>query len=511
MRHPTSGFIRWTWPLLLALLLGGWGCTHPEDPELETPSIKRESIELGAVSPGVASLRSTPSMPPDPTTVAKTQPAASQVDDRSTRVVWTRDTGKGTDFFSLSNRLILMGYDSRDGRGERVLLKRRASYAKPLITPSGNEIVYTLRAQNAVFAVPWGKRRRRHIADGFALAVWLDPATGHEWVYVGRDEEATDPPSYRSIYRYRLADPGSGELVWDAQPVSGDGFQLSADGRYAGGLFPWPKAGVADLTAGTWHQLGEGCWTAFSGDGNNIFWYFDGSHRNLTLVDVETEQRWQVNINDAPGIDGFEVYHPRWTNDSRYLVMTGPYTVGRRANKIRGGGNQVEIWLGEFSADFSSVERWRQITNNDGPDFYPDAWIEPSYGTKPVNTRVRPGVNPMDRRDANESRLVIDVRVKRDIPVPTPESIAPYKAGLHAIDYEVVKVIEGRYDESTLVVAHWIIRAGEVLDTARRPEGSTHRLKIELYNSHPELEGVRLVMDTDEFSLPLYYDVDSER
>ena len=191
--------------------------------------------------------------------------------------------------------------------------------------------------------------------------------------------------------------------------------------------------------------------------------------------------------------------------------MTGPYTVGRRANKIRGGGNQVEIWLGEFSADFSSVERWRQITNNDGPDFYPDAWIEPSYGTKPVNTRVRPGVNPMDRRDANESLLVIDVRVKRDIPVPTPESIAPYKAGLHALDYEVVKVIEGRYDESTLVVAHWIIRAGEVLDTARRPEGSTHRLKIELYNSHPELEGVRLVMDTDEFSLPLYYDVDSER
>ena len=161
MRHPTSGFIRWTWPLLLALLLGGWSCTHPADPELATPSIKRDSIELGAVSPGVASLRSTPSMPPDPTTVAKTQPAASQVDDRSTRVVWTRDTGKGTDFFSLSNRLILMGYDSRDGRGERVLLKRRASYAKPLITPSGNEIVYTLRAQNAVFAVPWGKRRRR--------------------------------------------------------------------------------------------------------------------------------------------------------------------------------------------------------------------------------------------------------------------------------------------------------------------------------------------------------------
>ena len=496
-------------PLLLALLLTSWSCTRFEEPEVATPSIEHRSTELQAVTPAVETPRSAPAMPADPTTQAATLPAASRVDDQWTRVVWTRDIGDGTDIVSFSNQLVLMGYDSRDGRGERVLLEQRANYAKPLITPSGHEVVYTLRARNAVFAIPWGKRKRRRIADGFALAVWLDPTTGHEWVYVGRDEEATDPPSYHSIYRYRLADPGSGELVWNAQPVSGDGFQLSADGRYAGGLFPWPKAGVADLAAGTWEQLGDGCWTAFSGDGNNIFWYFDGAHRNLTLVDVETEQRWQVNINDAPGIDGFEVWHPRWTNDSRYLVMTGPYTVGRRANKIRGGGTQVEIWLGEFSADFSSVERWRQITDNDAPDFYPDAWIEPSNSSGAARTRARPGVDPVARRDAAGSRLVIEARVKRDISVPTPESIAPYKTGLHALDYEVVKVIEGRYDESTLVVAHWIIQAGEVLDTARRPEESSHRLVVELYDSHPELEGERLVMDTDEFTLPLYYDVDS--
>ena len=28
-----------------------------------------------------------------------------------------------------------------------------------------------------------------------------------------------------------------------------------------------------------------------------------------------------VNINDAPGFDGAEVYHPRWTNHPRFFVI----------------------------------------------------------------------------------------------------------------------------------------------------------------------------------------------
>ena len=108
-----------------------------------------------------------------------------------------------------------------------------------------------------------------------------------------------------------------------------------------------------------------------------MFWFFDGLHRNLNFVNIDTDRRWTVNINDAPGIDGYEVYHPRWTNNSRFLVMTGPYTVGGRDNKIGRGGNQVEVYVGRFDADFSDVEEWTQITHNDVPDFYPDAWIAP--------------------------------------------------------------------------------------------------------------------------------------
>ena len=43
-------------------------------------------------------------------------------------------------------------------------------------------------------------------------------------------------------------------------------------------------------------------------------------------------------------------------------------------------------------------------------------------------------------------------------------------------------------------------------DGAKRSQGNTYRLALELYDDHTELEGQRLVMDTHEFSLPLYYD-----
>ena len=92
------------------------------------------------------------------------------------------------------------------------------------------------------------------------------------------------------------------------------------------------------------------------------------------------------------------------------------------------------------------------------------------------------------------------------MPVPSPRSIAPYKHGLLAVECQVVDVIEGIYDNAKLVAAHWVTRDGAVSDGAKRSQGNTYRLALELYDDHTELEGQRLVMDTHEFSLPLYYD-----
>ena len=426
------------------------------------------------------------------------------------RVAWTRDVGDGADVLSFGDQLTLMALDSRDGAGERTVLDRPASYARPLVTPSGTEIVFSIRHEGAVYAIGWDGAGLRRIADGFGLAVWTDPDSGTEWVYVGADEVRSDPPAYRAVRRYRLAAPGPGEPVWNGQRISADSFQLSADGRYAGGLFPWPAAGVADLRNGTLEVLGEGCWTALASDDSRIFWYFDGLHRNVTMVDVDTGERWQVNVNGAPGIDGFEVWHPRWTNDPRHLVLTGPYTVGGRANRIRGGGDQVEIFVGRFSADLRRVEHWRQVTDNRAPDFYPDAWIAPESRAAPPVLHARsaaPAADPAP--SAAAGRLVVDARVVQEVAVPTPRSIAPYRHGLLAIEYEVEAVIEGTYDDARLVAAHWVIRDGAVLDDARRAAGDALRMTLEPYDARPELEGQRLVMETTAFTLPLYYDTGS--
>ena len=226
------------------------------------------------------------------------------------------------------------------------------------------------------------------------------------------------------------------------------------------------------------------------------------------MVDVETDRRWLVNINGAPGIDGYEVYHPRWTNNPRFLALTGPYTVGSRDNKIRGGGRQVEVYVGRFNAELTAVDEWTKITNNDFPDFYPDAWVKPgSWSDGPSNQGLVAASEAKPTETAPMNRLVVEARPRRAVAIPSPRSIAPYKQGLLAMDYEIVELIEGAYEHSTLVVAHWIIRDGDIINDAERPPSETYHLTLELYDDHPELEGQRLVMDTKEFALPLYYDI----
>ena len=454
--------------------------------------------------------------------VASAEPSELQnLTDARTRVVWTQDVADGTDIGSEGDQLLLMGYDSLDGLGERPILRTRANYAKPLITSLGNRVVFSDRQQGSAFLVNWDGSDLRKLGEGFALATWIDPDTRMEWVYMGTDE-ATDRSSYGSVTRYQIDRLDVSEVVWDKRRVSGDSFQLSADGRLAGGLFPWPVAGVAELPNGSFRRLGRGCWTALAGGRSPLFWYFDGAHRNLTVVDLNRDERWRVNINNAAGIEGYEIYHPRWTNHPRFLTMTGPYTVGAEANKIRGGGQQVEIYLGRFAADFTAVESWVKVTDNRRADFYPDAWIDPSWRpsapvTIDVTRDVKRGAGARSAardqkpaaRPARNDRLVVEARVLESAPIPTPKSIAPYRGALLVNEYEVVQVLAGTYEETKILVARWVIRDGQVLSTAAREPGTVHRMSLEAYDEHEELEGERLVMDSDEFGLRLYYDIGS--
>ena len=172
-----------------------------------------------------------------------------------------------------------------------------------------------------------GGGRPRRLGPGFALDVWQDPASGDEWVYVGEGNPQSDDPAYAPIRRVRLDRLERQEVVWQGPAISENHFQLSRDGLKAAGQFPWPVCGMADLASQRWTRTGEGCWTSMAPDDSYRMWIFDGAHRNFTVVDGS--RRWTVRANGAEPMRGFEVYHPRWSNDPRVLAITGAIPPGR--------------------------------------------------------------------------------------------------------------------------------------------------------------------------------------
>lgn len=423
-----------------------------------------------------------------------------------TRLVWVQHDG--TDPFAATDQLVLMGLDTDDGRGERVILGDRASYVKPLLTPRGDRVVFSTHPQlgdPAVHIVNFDGTGRQRLEAGFALAVWEDPADGGEWVYIG-----TDHRDYivRTVTRVRIDDPTTRELVWNQAPVTFDTFQVSPDGRIAGGLFPWPAVGVANLATGEWRALGDGCWTALQDVGTSLLWYFDGAHRNLMMVDVAREERrWTVPINTAPGFENPEVYHPRWTHHPRFMTMSGPYDQGG-ANQVRSGGAQSEIWIGRFSEDFTAVEAWARVSENAAGDSYPDVWID--RAASPHLQRASGRIGPATASaTASPDRLIVEARLISAGAVPTPESIAPYRNALVVNVYEITEVVEGAHGGGPLVVAQWAIRERRVLPESARTVGETVRLTVERYAAHPELEGERLIQGPEVPDLTLYYDTGS--
>src|SRR5262245_13026808 len=62
-----------------------------------------------------------------------------------TRVVWVQHDGKDPE--AIGDQLVLMGLDSEDGKGERVILGQPGSYVKPMITPRGDRIVFSTRVK----------------------------------------------------------------------------------------------------------------------------------------------------------------------------------------------------------------------------------------------------------------------------------------------------------------------------------------------------------------------------
>ena len=293
------------------------------------------------------------------------------------RVVWLQHISEiGDDPFGTKPEHRLMGYDSNEGI-ELTILEGPSSYRKPLISPKGDRVVYSAYDEHKTYVVNWDGSDKRVLRDGLATDLWIDEH-GQEWVYAIEGKATGEAYCGGPVIRYPIDQPEQREVVWSETTVALDNFQISADGKRAGGLFPWPHAGYAELPDGGWTKTGKGCWTGMAADNSYMMWVFDGAHRNLRLINRDGKVHSKVRINGITDVQPYEVYHPRWANHKQYFGITGPYKSGEGSIKIYGGGRDVEIYVGRLNPNLEGVEGWFQVTHNDQADFFPDVWLDPA-------------------------------------------------------------------------------------------------------------------------------------
>jgi len=417
------------------------------------------------------------------------------------RMVWVRQAGYGAkDVFARGDRFQLMGLDTEDRAGVRVILHGIENYNKPMFTSKGDLIVFSNLPAGTIYVVNWDGTGLQELNSGRAVEVWQDPQTGIEWVYRLPVEVAENSEyGHKPLTRFQLNNPMVEEMVWDRTPLDADNIQFSQDGAFMSGLFPWPKAGLADMRTGEKTILGKGCWTSFAPDNSYLMWVFDGPHRNLIFHSIDNKRQWSVNVCQAPGVKGREVYHPRWSNHDRFMCMTGPYHRG-----IHEGGRAVSVYAGRFNEKMTEIEAWVRVTDHGLADFFPDLWIQPGggrYDAPDMRT-----VGKIAESSNGGRRVQIQAKLMEQTLVPSLEEIAPYTQTLVVYRYEVMNVLSGQYDRPQILVAHW-----GIIDRKRTnlqmEVGDVVELELEPYSGRDELEGERLVMDLSDMQHPLFYDL----
>jgi hypothetical protein len=292
-----------------------------------------------------------------------------------TRIVWLRHKqweGRQMALVDGGAGFSIMAFDT-GGKGERELVPQ-GEHMNPLISPSGRSVIYSSKTGGAlrIHCVDWDGANSRVLGDGFALWPWRDPATGIEWVYAsnaaGNEGQFVD--------RFRLDKPEVKERLYTGH--LSNRFSLSADGTRAVGEFPWPNAGMLYFRTGQVDRKDyrTGCNSYMAPDNSYFVTIMSGSHDLVTLYKPDGSSR-DVRVV-PPGLKTLKdggtgcMWNPKWASDARHMVVAGPFK--------NLGPDRADIWLGQFAADFNSIAKWVQVTDNDYMDVYAYVWVDPGLG-----------------------------------------------------------------------------------------------------------------------------------
>jgi hypothetical protein len=310
------------------------------------------------------------------------------------RLAWVESVDwKNPDHFTRGKYLRLAGFDSKDGYVR--FTPETGTYSRPIITPDGQSIVYTMNPTSpkggrvnwspTMHLRSWDGKIQQDLGDGYALDAIQDPITKEMYIYAlsGLSSHTQLALDGDEVVRFPLSHPSNREVVWSQTRITTDNMQVSRNGQYFGAQFPWPDAGWGNLATGGHHILAKGCWTSFAPDNSYLFWLYQGSHKILKMFDPVAKTSWSVSVADTAGFKNQPTYHPRWSNHPRFLTLSGPYPPEKKTKAAKSTkqekqkrGVVAEIYLGRFSAKMDAVERWVRVTMDTVDDVYPDAWIE---------------------------------------------------------------------------------------------------------------------------------------
>lgn len=283
-----------------------------------------------------------------------------QVTGNRTKIVFARCVAGDGNSDLITPDYSLGGFDSYRNEFYEVVSGPRYC-ANPIITPDGNAVLFSDLGQKRVNIVSWAGTDARMFVSGYALSVQRDTATKTDWVYV------SDSAYGNSITRYNLTDTSQHETIWDKTRVS-IRFTVSADGRFAGGEFPWPVAGEISIKDNEFKMFGSGCNTAIAPDNSYRLFHMEATHRSIWMYDSNAKVINQLLFDAVTG-EGNSAWIPRWSNDVRFFTLTAPCQPYPKTHKD-------DIYLGCFSESCDSITQWIRITNTaDTIENYAYAWV----------------------------------------------------------------------------------------------------------------------------------------
>jgi hypothetical protein len=274
-------------------------------------------------------------------------------------------------------------YDTQAGVTEQLPLP--AGGSAPLISVDGRRVFISAGQapdERAVYMYDTEAKTVTELAKGPGtnlLAVWRDPATGKDWVYVnstGDHGEQWNQARGGAIQRFRVDQPETRELVWDRTSTHIWLF-LSADGTRAcfepawgniGQLtFAFTEDGQVDQDQSEYKQFGGGCFPSMAPDNSYRLFRLDGDHHAITMHDADGANARKIPVSWMPGVQesGKNTWLTRWSTHPRYMTLVAP------------AGGEARIWMGRFDEDFTKIEEWVPVTKEGGSQCWQSqAWVD---------------------------------------------------------------------------------------------------------------------------------------